>query len=100
MRSIARPLLLLHADATFREQVRRAGGRRFEFHGVPGWGELRSLLREAPPAALIVVDPYLGNNGELAPELRSLLWEFPSVTVIAALDLRPARFRDLRTLGA
>lgn len=100
MRSIARPLIVLHADTVFREQIRRAGGRRFEFRTVPAWEALRAQLRAAPPAALIVVDPYLGSDGELAPELRSLLWEFPSATVIAALDLRPARFRDLRTLGA
>jgi AraC-like DNA-binding protein len=100
MRSIARPLLVLHADAAFREQIRRAGGKRFQFRAVGEWEELRAELRGAPPAALIVVDPYFAANGELAPELRSLLWEFPSATVLAALDLRPGRFRDLRTLGA
>ncbi len=100
MRSVARPLLVLHPDAVFREQIRRAGGKRFEFRVVPAWEELRAELRAAPPAALSVVDPYLGSDGDLAPELRSLLWEFPSATVLAALDLRPSRFRDLRTLGA
>lgn len=100
MRSIARPLLVLHADATFREQIRRAGGKRFVFRVVPGWEELRAQLRAAPPAALIVVDPYFGSNEQLAPELRLLLWEFPSATLLAALDVRPERFRDLRTLGA
>jgi AraC-like DNA-binding protein len=98
MRPILRPLLVLHSDAVFREQVRRAGGRRFEFQQVDDWEELRERTRVAPPAALILVDPYA--DGELSSALRSLLLEFPSATVVAALDLRPDRYRDLRTLGA
>jgi AraC-like DNA-binding protein len=101
MRPIARPLLLLHPDAVFREQVRRATGKRFHFHPTSSWEELREALRTAPPSALIVVDPYWGVEGEgLSNALRLLLAEFPSVTVIAALELRPDRYRDLRTLGA
>ncbi|HEX2078619.1 MAG TPA: helix-turn-helix domain-containing protein [Longimicrobium sp.] len=48
------------------------------------------------------MDPYEGSGREdprLSPELRTLLWEFPSATVLAALDIRPGRSRDLRTLG-
>ncbi|HEU0301705.1 MAG TPA: helix-turn-helix domain-containing protein [Longimicrobium sp.] len=56
----------------------------------------------SPPAAILVVDPYEGSgrdDARLSPELRTLLWEFPSATVLAALDIRPGRSRDLRTLG-
>jgi AraC-like DNA-binding protein len=91
----------LHADAVFREQSRRAAGKKFEFHCVSSWEELRERLRSAPPSALSVVDPYWGERGgELSGALRLLLLEFPSVTVVAALELKPQRYRDLRTLGA
>jgi AraC-like DNA-binding protein len=92
---------MLHADVSFRELSRRAAGKKFEFHPVGSWEELRERLRSAPPSALSVVDPYWGERGgELSGALRHLLLEFPSVTVIAALDLKPQRYRDLRTLGA
>lgn len=92
---------MLHTDAAFREQSRRAAAKRFEFHQVGSWEDLRERLRSAPPSALSVVDPYWGeSNGQLSSALRHLLLEFPSVTVIAALDLKPQRYRDLRTLGA
>jgi AraC-like DNA-binding protein len=100
MRPILRPLLVLHSNPVFREQVKRAGGRRFDYLPVSNWEDLRERARTAPPAALLLVDPYEGSGGELAAALRSLLLEFPSVTVVAALDLRPERYRDLRTLGA
>jgi AraC-like DNA-binding protein len=100
MRPILRPLLVLHPDSVFREHVRKAGGRRFEYLQVQDWEDLRERTRMAPPAALLLVDPYCGSGGELSAALRSLLLEFPSATVVAALDLRPERYRDLRTLGA
>jgi AraC-like DNA-binding protein len=102
MQTVARPLLVLHSDALFRERLRRIGNQRFQCQFVTDWDALREAVREAPPAALIVVDPYThsyGAEAELAPELRSLLWEFPSATVIAALEVKRGRIRDLRTLG-
>lgn len=100
MHPIARPLLLLHPDAVLQEQVRRAAARRFDYQPVPSWEALREVLRSAPPSALVVVDPYWhSEDAGLSGRLRLLLAEFPSVTVIAALDLRPDRYRDLRTLG-
>ena len=100
MRRVRRPLLVLHPDAVLREKIRRAGGKRYDFVHVHAWESLRELLRTAPPAALIVVDPYDSDGLELSAPLRALLLEFPSATVIAALALLPDRYRDLRTLGA
>ena len=102
MQAVARPLLVLHSDAVFKERLRRIGNQRFKSQFVNDWAELRVALKEAPPAALVVVDPYThsyGTEAELAPELRSLLWEFPTATVIAALEVKRSRHRDLRTLG-
>lgn len=100
MRQVLRPLLVLHPEGCFREQVRKAGGKRFDYVQVDSWDRLRELVRTSPPAALIIVDPYEGDDTELSGALRALLLEFPSTTMIAALELRPDRYRDLRTLGA
>ncbi|MDB4949615.1 MAG: Transcriptional regulator GlxA family, contains an amidase domain and an AraC-type DNA-binding, partial [Gemmatimonadetes bacterium] len=63
-----------------------------------GWDALLAELRRAPPGTLAVVDPYLDGGGRLADGLRRLLAELPSVSVVAALELAPARMRDVRTL--
>ena len=102
MQPIARPLIVLHSDPVFKERVRRVGNQRFKTQFVDDWDALRTALNESPPAALVVVDPYTrtyGTEAELAPELRSILWEFPTATVISALEVRRGRVRDLRTLG-
>jgi AraC-like DNA-binding protein len=102
MQPIARPLIVLHSDQVFKERVRRVGNQRFKTQFVDDWDALRAALNESPPAALVVVDPYTrtyGTEAELAPELRSILWEFPTATVISALEVRRGRVRDLRTLG-
>ena len=96
-----RPLFVLHSDALLRERVFRAGAERFECITVQGWDELLRLLPAAPPTALVVVDPYAGTPGRsvLSPHLHTLLTRHPSATVLAALEIRPGRFHDLRTLG-
>lgn len=102
MQPIARPLIVMHADSLFRERVRRVGSQRFKMQFVDDWDALRVALQDSPPAALVVVDPYTrsyGSEAELAPELRSILWEFPTATVIAAVEVKRGRARDLRTLG-
>jgi AraC-like DNA-binding protein len=102
MQPIARPLIVLHSDPVFKERVRRVGNQRFKTQFVDDWDGLRAALTDSPPAALVVVDPYTrtyGTEAELAPELRSILWEFPTATVISALEVRRGRVRDLRTLG-
>ncbi|HLM69722.1 MAG TPA: hypothetical protein VK358_19420 [Longimicrobium sp.] len=54
-----------------------------------GWGELHDTLRTAPPSAMVVVDPYAGaRSGERFPRVRELLRRFPSVPVVAAMELR------------
>lgn len=55
-----------------------------------GWGDLNDTLRHAHPSTLVVVDPYAGSKpGERFPRLRDLLRRFPSVPVVAAMELRP-----------
>jgi AraC-like DNA-binding protein len=107
VKRVFRPLLVLHSDPGFRERVRQACGKDYQYQSVPDWDALLLAVQESPPAALVVVDPYLGQAGtgaygagrELAPALRTLLTDYPSTAVLAALEVRPDRFDDLRTLG-
>lgn len=102
MQPVSRPILVLHSDPVFKERLRRISNQRFQPQFLADWAGLRDAVAEAPPAALVVVDPYThayGSESELAPELRSLLWDHPAVTVIAALEVKRGRLRDLRTLG-
>ncbi len=68
---------------------------------VDSWEDLRVAVSEAPPAAVVLVDPFLGqtNGGGPSPALYEILTAFPSSTVIVALDTAPARYRDIWTLG-
>lgn len=101
MQPVSRVLLVLHSDEAFRDRVHKAGSSIFRCWSVSDWDSLRDALQDAPPAAVVVADPYLDMPGrrELSPRLRSILWEFPSATVIAAVSLRPDRYGDFHTLG-
>src|SRR5829696_5784893 len=97
-----RPLLVMHSNGAFRDRIRRITGRGYVCSFIPTWELLRAEVIASPPAAILVVDPYAGSPGdnpELSADLRTLLWEFPSATVLAAVEVRPGRSRDLRTLG-
>jgi len=94
--------MVMHPDGAFRERVRRVEGKSFRCSFLPDWDALRAAVCEAPPATLLIVDPYdtsSRDGPQLAPELRALLWEFPSATVVAAMEIYPGRSHDLRTLG-
>lgn len=98
----SRPLLVMHSNGAFKERIRRLGGRGYACTFIPSWEQLRAEVIASPPAAILVVDPYAGSTPEspqLSADLRTLLWEFPSATVLAAVELRPGRSRDLRMLG-
>jgi len=96
----------MHPDPVFRERVRGACGDEYVYRAVHDWDDLLEAVQNAPPAALVVVDPYehrssLAANGaaRLSPALRTLLTNYPSTPVLAAIQVRPDRFDDLRTLG-
>jgi AraC-like DNA-binding protein len=97
-----RPLIVLHSNSAFKDRVRRVAAKAFDLTFLPDWESLRAIIPDAPPAALLLVDPYVSatrDGLQLAQELRALLWEFPSATVVAAMELRPGRSHDVRTLG-
>lgn len=100
MQTVSRILLVLHPDEAFRDRVSKIGAMRFRCWSVPDWESLREALFEAPPAALAIVDPFLEAPGrkEISPELRQILFDFPSVTVLAAMEPEGDRLRDVSTL--
>lgn len=113
MKRVHRSLLVMHPQAHFRDRVREACGTEYQYQALSDWGDLLEAVRESPPASLVVVDPYErseggrpgsrrgsgSGNGALARALRGLLSEYPSTAVLAAMDVTPARFEDVRTLG-
>lgn len=100
-KEIRRPLLVLHRNAQFRERVRQAAAQEYDFEAVHSWAALREAVCAAPPAAVLIVDPYAERQEPegASPALRSLIAEFPSIAVVAAMEVIPSRFDDLRTLG-
>ena len=64
-----------------------------------GWGDLDDAVRSAPPSAVVLLDPYAGRHaGEAFPRLHDLLRRFPSLTVVAAAELRAETVGDVATL--
>lgn len=64
--------------------------------GDVAWDEVEEALRGAPATAVVVVDPYAGaRRGERLPRVRDLLRRFPSVPVVAAMELRPELTGDV-----
>jgi AraC-like DNA-binding protein len=64
-----------------------------------GWVELEDVVRSAPPSAVVLLDPYAGRQpGEAFPRLRELLRRYPSLTVVAAVELSADTLADVKTL--
>jgi hypothetical protein len=101
MRSVARPLIMLHSDRLLRERLRAPGSSAFEPVLVEGWEELVDAVRSAAAAAVVVVDPYheMPDRSVLSPDLSAFLHRFPSVPVVAAMEIRPGCFEHVRKLG-
>jgi AraC-like DNA-binding protein len=101
MPAAPRPVYVLHQNASLREKIRSLAGKAYSVRVFSTWPALRGAMADAVPATLLVIDPYEPGprDVQLSPELRALLWEFPSATVLAALPIIPGRSRDIRTLG-
>ena len=104
MKRVSRPLLVLHPDRGLRDRVEEACADEFQFVNLPDWEALEEAIRTAPPAAMVLVDPYLplGNGSagrEVTPRLRELLHAYPSTPILAAMPVRAEMHEDLRQLG-
>ena len=74
-------------------------GEPFSVVGDVDWSELDAVLRRAPATTVVVVDPYAGpRRGDRFPRVRDLLRRFPSVPVVAALEVRPEMAGDVAML--
>ena len=63
------------------------------------WADVAETLRRAPATTTVVVDPYAGAwHGERFPRVRDLLRRFPSVPVVAVVDLSPNTAPDVEML--
>jgi AraC-like DNA-binding protein len=99
MKLAPRPLLILHADTGFQQRVREAAGSDFRDRVIDDWESLHQAVASAPPAAVVVVDPFQA-DGTLSSALRDLLADFPSTSLIAAFEVTPERAPEVRTLGS
>lgn len=99
MQTVRRPLIVMHPDRVFQARVRDAARKEFSIELLPDWEALGEALPRVSLAALVVVDPYLGSGAGLASELRWVIDRFPSVPVLAALEVNARRYADLRILG-
>jgi AraC-like DNA-binding protein len=96
MQPIVRPLLVLHADEEFCHTLSLVPGGAYSLQRCADWTALRAALRRAPANAICIVP---GAESEGAPDhLGALLSEFPSATVLAAVEVHPGRAELLRIL--
>ncbi len=92
----ARPLIAL--DAAALPVLEEVGP---PYHPMPGitWDDVPEVLRDAPPSTVVVVDPYAGRRpGEHFPRVRDLLRRFPSVAVVAVMEMRRENTADVAML--
>jgi AraC-like DNA-binding protein len=94
-------LFVLHSDLRFGERLARAAESSFRVARLRCWGDLVEQFAGAPPATLVVVDPYFGTGEDDGPsdELGVFLRRFPSAVVIAAFWHRHGRYRDVWALS-
>ncbi|MDB4949606.1 MAG: hypothetical protein JWM27_2255, partial [Gemmatimonadetes bacterium] len=102
MEAVSRPLIVLHADTALGSELLRFRSKGYQVHTVQTWTELRLEVRRAAAVPVVLVDPYAESRDDDGPSaaLRSFLRDFTYVPVVAAMETRPARFRDLRVLGS
>lgn len=92
----SRPVLVMEPALV---PVFELAGPPFRIVGDVSWDELNASLRRAPASTVVVVDPYAGTRrGDRFPRVRDLLRSFPSVPVVAAMELRPEMGADVAML--
>lgn len=101
MQKLTVPLLILTRDAALPDLLARVPGP-YRPQVFADWAALRAAAGRAPPAAVAIVDAFGegGEKGGLSEELRDLLREFPSLTVLASLEVDHRRPEVIRTLSA
>lgn len=100
MQTIVRPLLVLHSSTALHQALSQLPGVPYTLQRVSDWNGLCAALRRAPATAVCIVEGVeRGERDDVPPDaLRRLLTEFPSATVLVALDVQPRHAPLLRTL--
>ncbi|MET0399688.1 MAG: helix-turn-helix domain-containing protein [Longimicrobiaceae bacterium] len=93
-------LLMLHGDERVRAAISEAASPNCACVIASDWSALMRVVRNSPPTAVAVVDPYSRCGTRLAPELYSLLACFPFLPVLAALAITKARSSEIQTLAS
>ena len=91
-----RPLVILDS-APLRRLA--APGAEYDARVVYSREALFAALEAAHPSTVVLLDPYVERlAGGPSPLVREVIWRCPSLPVVAALQLRPERVHDVRTL--
>lgn len=98
MQTIVRPLLVLHPNEELSHMLSLVPGGPFSLQRCTDWSGLRTALSRAPATAICIVTATEPETSVPPAQLRALLGEFPSATVLAALEVGPAHAPLIRTL--
>lgn len=99
MKIATRPVLVLHDNADLRGTIRALIGVQYTIRTVIDWDSLTEAIHDAPPSALVVVDPFAGSSRRSMTRLRTLVESFPSVPVLAAVAVAPDQGDELLALA-
>ena len=99
MKIATRPILVLHGNAQLRTTIRSLAETEYTFQTVSDWDSLADALHDAPPSAIVVVDPFAASTDRSVRAVRSLVDAFPSIPVLAAIKVTPERGGDAVALA-
>jgi AraC-like DNA-binding protein len=99
MRIATRPLLVLHHSHSVLATFGKLAGPMYRLQVLASWAGLRAAILDSTPAAVVVVDPYLGAAHGVSASLGLLAADFPSVPIIGAVSVRPESGADLLALA-
>jgi AraC-like DNA-binding protein len=99
MKIANRPILVLHENGDLRATIRALTGVQYTIRTVGTWDALAEAIHDAPPSALVVVDPFAPGARRSTTRLRTLVESFPSVPVLAAVAVAPEQCDELMALA-
>jgi AraC-like DNA-binding protein len=101
MKIRTRPVILMHSERRLHRRVSLAASAPYTFRTASSWAALQEVIRDSPPSALAVVDPFATGSwpGSGGDPLEGLVADFPSLPVLVALPLNEANPALLRRLG-
>jgi AraC-like DNA-binding protein len=95
------PQVLIHHPQPFaRERLKRQIGGRWPVVEITEWAGIPLALQECAPIAMLIVEPYAEPPGVgLHPYLEQICTSFRSVPIVALVETKPERVRDIFLLG-